>query len=222
MPVSTTFLLLSCFAAEGKSIGAVLLKSISGYGIAFLAAILLWLTVTKLMERVLKGEPHPMWRPVQWVTSGVLWSVWLMQDAANVAVYLPRQMTLFELLGVLVVMVGGLGWLFATGGERIQEVVDEKSSVQDVRSATIIDFLYAGILYLFKIEGNVPMSTTWVFIGLLAGRELAISIRSSDKSLGAASRMVARDLIYVTAGFLVSLVLAFFGNPALQSSMLGE
>jgi thiol-disulfide isomerase/thioredoxin len=34
----------------------------------------------------------------------------------------------------------GLGLLFWQGGERIQEVVNEKSAVVDVRPATIIDF----------------------------------------------------------------------------------
>ncbi|MEL6973478.1 MAG: hypothetical protein AAFO02_25200, partial [Bacteroidota bacterium] len=36
------------------------------------------------------------------------------------------------------------------------------------------DFLYALILLFFKEFSNVPMSTTWVFLGLLAGREIAI------------------------------------------------
>ena len=57
--------------------------------------------------------------------------------------------------------------------QKIQEVVDEKADVVDVRMATIIDLLYAVILYVFKVVSQVPMSTTWVFVGLLAGRELA-------------------------------------------------
>ena len=43
-----------------------------------------------------------------------------------------------------------------------------------MRSATIIDFTYALILWYFKQYNDIPMSTTWVFVGLLCGRELAI------------------------------------------------
>ena len=97
MPVSTTFLLLSCFAASGKTIGAVALKSMSGYVIAFICALLLWGILGKAMHRWFSGPANPTWRVAQWCTTGCLWSVWLMQDAANIAVYLPRSLTFMDL-----------------------------------------------------------------------------------------------------------------------------
>ena len=56
---------------------------------------------------------------------------------------------LFTLIFLLLVAGGiGLGILFRSGGERIQRVVDEKSNVVDVRAATVIDLLYAVILFV--------------------------------------------------------------------------
>ena len=122
------------------------------------------------------------------------------------------------------VIVVGLGFMFKKGGERIQEVVEEKSDVADVRSATVIDLIYAVILYVFKIQSKVPMSTTWVFVGLLAGREMAMAIRksnSNNRGIKAAIQLMAKDLLYVAIGFIVSLILAAAINPVVRVAMFG-
>ena len=123
-------------------------------------------------------------------------------------------------VGVILV---GLAILFRGGGERIQEVVDEKSHVLDVRPATVIDFVYAAILLIFQVWSNVPMSTTWVFVGLLGGRELAMALRRSaegSRTVGAALRMMGRDLAYVTIGFAVALLVAALSNPVVADALL--
>ena len=91
MPVSTTFLLLSCFAANTEGITSVLGKSLSGYFLAFAAGLIVWLSITKIMEKKFTGKAKGYWLPIQWLTSGSLWAVWVMQDAANIAVYLRGQ-----------------------------------------------------------------------------------------------------------------------------------
>ena len=52
---------------------------------------------------------------------------------------------------------------FYQRGGKIQNIIDTKTGVADIRSATIIDFIYAFILLVFKEWSNIPMSTTWVF-----------------------------------------------------------
>ena len=139
-----------------------------------------------------------------------------MQDAANIAVYLPRQLSLVEFLGFVLPVFLGLGVLFKMGGERIQQIVDEKSSVVDIRSATVIDLIYAVILFYFKLHSKIPMSTTWVFLGLIGGRELAMSIRqSSARSTGEAFRMMLKDTGLAVVGLLVSLIIAIACNDAM-------
>ncbi|MEZ4252380.1 MAG: hypothetical protein R3B99_29550 [Polyangiales bacterium] len=224
IPVSTTFLLLSCFATEVSSVGSIITKSFAGYAVAFGCALVVWFGVSKALKRWEESGPaHRGWTVAQWITSGLLWMTWLMQDAANVAVYLPRSLSWLELGAFLAVMFFGLGLLFKIGGERVQKVVDEKSRVVDVRAATVVDAVYAVILYVFKAHSTVPMSTTWVFVGLLAGREIAMAIqRTNVGGYRTAFRMAGKDLLYVTIGLVVSTALAFASNEAFMTGLLGD
>jgi hypothetical protein len=225
MPVSTTLLLLSGFTTKAEGITDVITKSLSGYVVALAAAMAVWLALGPWMRRRFVGEAHVAWTVGQWITSGLLWSVWLQQDAANVAVYLPRSLGPVEFAAFCVTIFGGLGLLFWQGGERIQEVVDEKSDVVDVRSATVIDLVYTVILYVFKEHSNVPMSTTWVFIGLLGGRELAMSLRGAaegDRTVKHALKLMGRDLLYATIGFIVALLLAAAVNPVAREGLFSR
>lgn len=223
MPVSTTFLILTCFVTSASGFGKVLIKSVSGYGVAFVCAMLLWLTLGRYMKKKFVGKPAAYWRPLQWITTGTLWSVWLQQDAANIAVYLPRDLNPAQFAGFAFFVTAGLGLLFYQRGERIQQVVEEKSQVTDVRAATVIDLIYAFILYYFKIKSKVPMSTTWVFIGLLGGRELAMSlVKANDGgSVKAALKLMGKDIAFVAFGLLVSLLLAVAINDVVRDAWLG-
>lgn len=223
MPVSTTFLILSCFSASTSAIGSVLVKSLSGYLVAFVVAIIVWIALSKIIRTFVKGEPRPFWTGFQWITSGSLWAVWIMQDAANIAVYLPRSLSLTQFLIFALYIFLGLGVLFYLRGDKIQKVVTEKSDVRDIRSATIIDFVYACILYYFKIQSNIPMSTTWVFIGLLAGREIAMSFtdaRGKGKPLGKSLRLIGKDAGYALIGLAVSIALAIAINPEIEEEVM--
>jgi phosphate/sulfate permease len=224
MPVSTTFLLLTGFATTASSVGGMLTKSLGGYMLAFVLAIVLWTLVSKPLSRIIaRGPAHPGWSLAQWVTTGLLWAVWLMQDAANIAVFLPRALGPLEFVAFAGVIFAGLGILFFMRGEKIQEVVDEKSDVVDVRAATLIDLLFAFILFFFKEFSKMPMSTTWVFIGLLSGRELAMTwMRANGRSLKATFRMITKDLGSVTIGLVVSLLLALAVNEAFRRDVFGS
>lgn len=222
MPVSTTFLLLSCFAADVNAIGNVLTKSLSGYFVAFIAAIIVWIVLSRIIKKFTKGEPHPGWTVFQWITSGTLWAVWIMQDAANIAVYLPRSLSFGQFAAFALYIFLGLGILFYLRGDKIQKVVTEKSDVRDIRSASIIDFVYAIILYYFKIKSQIPMSTTWVFIGLLAGREIAMSFtdaRGKGKPLKESLKLIGKDAGYALIGLAVSIALAVAINPEIEAEI---
>ena len=175
IPVSTTFLVLSAFASF-TVLEKVLMKSIVGYGVAALAAYVIWVVLERYIN---EKQDHPehvkFWRVGQWITSGWLWFAWLQHDMANIAVFLPRQLMVGDLMMVLISSVAILGYVFYTGGGRIQEVVINKHGTRFARSSTIINLVYAFILFFFKELNDLPMSTTWVFVGLLTGRELAIS-----------------------------------------------
>jgi hypothetical protein len=65
------------------------------------------------------------------------------------------------------------------------------------------------------------MSTTWVFLGLLAGRELAMTLSLRHRETADAGRIVLRDAAKAFAGLAVSVVLAF-GLPLAHSRLLRE
>lgn len=225
MPVSTTFLLLNVFTYKAGTIVDVMQKSFFGYILAFVIAISVWFILEKFVQTYLKGEPKPYWYILQWVTSGTLWAVWIMQDAANIAVFLPRQLNIWEFLGYTGFVFAGLGFLFYMKGDRIQAIVNEKSRVTDVRAATLVDFVYAIILFYFKMLSNVPMSTTWVFIGLLGGREIAIALAKSKKLEKRRARiyralyLTRKDLFKATIGLLISLILALIINDGVREEV---
>lgn len=225
MPVSTSILLLSVFSTKATAIADVLSKSLLGYVVAFILAIIVWFGVSRFFKKFFKGKPAPFWRYLQWITSGFLWSAWIMQDAANVAIFLPRALSLGQFIAFAGYIFLGLGLLFYLKGDRIQGIVNEKSGVRDVRAATIVDFVYAIILYYFKELNDVPMSTTWVFIGLLGGRELAISFtkrraKKRNKSYKTTLKMIGRDALYAAIGLIISLILAFAINAELREQII--
>ncbi len=224
MPVSTTFLLLNAFSSSSGAILSVLKKSVSGYVLAFICANFIWFLISRFVKKYLSGKPAKYWLPIQWVTSGTLWSFWIMQDAANIAVFLPRNLGPWEFVAFAAYIFLGLGLLFYLRGDRIQEIVTEKSGVADIRAATLVDFVYAILLFYFKIISEIPMSTTWVFIGLLGGRELAISFskkrkKKRIKSLWKSVALIKKDLIYAATGLIVSLIVAIAANDALRKEL---
>ena len=223
MPVSTTFILLTSFAAAPAAIGKVLAKSMSGYILAFFLGFIVFITIAKLAKKYFVGEAKFGWTIAQWITSGTLWSVWLMQDAANIAVYLPRSMAFSEFLGFALVVFFGLGLLLYYKGGRIQKIVTEKSVITDVRFATIVDFIYCIILFYFKLHSKVPMSTTWVFIGLLAGREVAMAIRKTgENSLLTSFRLMMKDFSFAMIGLFISIAIAIGVNDQLTFTSMIE
>jgi len=224
MPVSTTFILLTSFAAAPAAVGKVLAKSMSGYVLAFFMGFIIFMLISQWAKKKFTGEAKFGWTIAQWITSGTLWSVWLMQDAANIAVYLPRSMSFGQFAGFAGVVFIGLGLLLYYKGGRIQKIVTEKSVVTDVRFATIIDFIYCIILFYFKLYSKVPMSTTWVFIGLLGGREVAMAIRNSgENSTAMAFKLLIKDFSYALIGLIISIAIAIGVNDQLTfSSMVVE
>jgi hypothetical protein len=177
IPVSTSCLVLTFFKPKG--LVAMTLKSILGYALAFLLAIIVWQFVTKLldkrfMENKITASQKRNWTILQWCSTGFLWGQWLIQDFANIYVYLPRSLSGVEIGISLTILLTMLGIIFYSKGGNIQKIVKAKTNTTDIRSATIVDFIYGILLLFFKEFSNVPMSTTWVFLGLLAGREIAI------------------------------------------------
>jgi hypothetical protein len=224
IPVSTTFLILSVFKVQ--ALPKMVEKSLIGYGLAFVVAIGIYFIISKSVEKYFlksehKNENLPFWTVAQWISTGFLWAQWLVQDLANIYVYLPRKLDATWFFATLVLICGLQAIIFYFRGGQIQKIVTTKINTEDIRSATLIDFIYGTILLIFAEWSKVPMSTTWVFVGLLAGRELAMNWNLKIKGNTEVYRMVIRDLGRVTLGLVVSLLLIvlirfFNGAPIIE------
>lgn len=219
IPVSTSLLILSVFATS-STIWKMVSKSVMGYAIAFIVAYVLRFAVITLYEKITQESKkfwwfdrvsdHVNWRYLQWMSTWYLWAVWLMHDMANIAVYLPRQMWIEYLLFTLVLIVWGLFYIFWKRWWKIQNIVSTKTWTDYIKAATLIDFVYACVLLYFKELNSVPMSTTWVFVWLLAGREIALShFTLHGKTLRKVFPMVLKDFAKVLLGLVLSIGLAF-------------
>ena len=225
VPVSTTFLVLSVFSmgsfesvwdafGSDQLISKMLIKSGSGYVIAFAAAAIIYLLITSTIEKYFINNPitkkqKVFWTIIQWLSAAALWTSWLMQDLANIYVYLPRkeELSLSWFIFSIIVLSALQAYTFYNRGGNIQKVVTSKTNTTDVRSASIINFFYAAIMIVFKEINNIPMSTTWLFVGLLAGREFIISILLAKGNLKKVSIIIAKDFFKIIIGLLVSVAL---------------
>ena len=208
VPVSTTFLVLSAFAST-VVLEKVLTKSALGYIVAASAAYLIWMLVAKFWESKedIPESHDKYWRVAQWCTTGWLWFTWLSHDMANIAVYLPRQVPVDVMILISIIFVAGLAYMFYERGGRIQEVVLSKTNTKYVRSATLVDLIYSLILWYFKGYNDIPMSTTWVFVGLLAGRELAFATITGKYKFKTVFPLIGKDFFKMIIGLSLSVVI---------------
>jgi phosphate/sulfate permease len=208
IPVSTSFLVLSAFAST-FIMEKMLVKSFLGYGVAAVVAYIIWFIVSKFIDE--KSKPNPKWdkwwRIGQWFSTGFLWTQWLQHDHANIAVFLPREHSWLGTSLMIIFYIAVLGYVFKIGGGKIQQLVITKTNTKFVRSATIIDLVYAFLLLYFKQYNNIPMSTTFVFIGMLAGRELALNSFSKSGKIKTIFPLIGKDFLKLILGISISVAI---------------
>ncbi len=214
IPVSTTFLILSIFSSQ-QLIEKMVIKSVYGYGLSVITAFLLYLLIAKMFEskksidKMDKTKQKRFWIVAQWGSTAFLWSQWLIQDFANIFVFLPRKLSALELISSLVIILTIMAYIFKNRGGKIQEIVNQKVNTRNIRSATIIDLCYGLVLFLYGNYNSIPMSTTWTFIGILAGREIAINYLLNKNELKNSYKLIATDFAKVNIGLAVSIFIVY-------------
>jgi len=87
-----------------------------------------------------------------------------MHDMVNIAVFLPREITLAIMLVISGLFTLALAYTFHIDGGPVGKIVTSKTKIHRLIGATMVDGVYFVILLIFKEWSNIPMSTTWVFI----------------------------------------------------------
>jgi len=302
IPVSTSFMVLTVFATVG-GMTSMLQKSLTGYALAFVVGLALYLVLSRTLEKyfkendaatrapwglasimgvviaigvyflpdmVINCDPSALtdakeikacnkgqgiiakykayapfivlsgfiieglifaitrkfgnksyWVVLQWVTTGYLWSIWLIQDFANIFVFLPRQISALESFIGMLAILGLLAYTFWNKGGPVQKILRAKTAVTDIRSATLIDFTYACLLFFFKEVSAIPMSTTFVFLGLMAGREYGFTLLDRGMDILRTTRLTVSDAAKAYIGLVVSIDMAV-GLPRLAEALSGK
>lgn len=223
IPVSTTFMILTIFATL-HGLQSMLVKSLTAYAFAFVAGLAMYAALAPTIERHFHKTPElaqrPIWIMLQWVATAYLWAAWLIQDFANIFIYLPRQLELPGAIASIFVILVLLLITFIIRGGPVQKILRSKTYVTDIRSATIIDFTYASILSLFAVINDTPMSTTWAFLGLIAGREVAMANIHKVRPAIDTLKNILADVSKAALGLAISVVLAV-GLPRLAKALSG-
>ena len=220
IPVSTSLLMLSIFST-GLLFKNIVIKSAMGYLVAFFSAYFIWLLAEYILKRIdykskwSDQRAYIRWRVLQTFTTILLFSTWLMHDMVNIAVFLPRDMGYEIMLTISGIFMLALAYTFYINWGPVGNIVTSKTKIHRLIWATMVDFVYFIILLIFKEWSNIPMSTTWVFIWLLAGRQVAIrtvgrvgKLKKKEKKhrFRVAFREIWSDFVKLFIGLAISLV----------------
>lgn len=241
VPVSTSFLVLTAFTPSNLPL--LLRRSLLGYGLALAVGLLVFGAVVlvsrwwragstatgcdrppedpagdpdaaeRFSVAASAGLPAGVALAAQWLATAWLWSQWLIQDLANLFIYLPRRPGAGLLALALAVLCAGVCLLLVESGGAIQAIVRRKSGLQEPLASAGLSFVYGLILALLALWGREPLSTTWVFLGLLAGRELALLLAPMARPVAALMLDLGRDLALAALGLAVSLAVALAVQP---------
>ena len=178
IPVSATFLIIPIFANK-NTIHSMITKTSVSYFISFLISLIMWRFIyTKYKHYIeVKKEKNisKTWFVLEFLSTGIVWSVWIILSACNFVVFLPRVFELKELILVIFIGVVSIYLILLDNGGKIQEIVDEKSDI-NIKSSVIFNFLFSFTMLFIQYVSKIPITSTWMFLGILAGRELAITV----------------------------------------------
>lgn len=215
IPVATSFLIISIFSSA-TVIGLMIAKSFLGYVTALFVSLILYFFIARSVEKIflyMKNKPvSKSWIVAKWLSTAILWVSWLLQDGSKIFVYLPRKLDFWEMVLSLAAFSCLLFIICYKRGGEIQNIIKLKTNTQDVRSATIIDIVYALILIYFLNLNNIPMSTTWVFLGVLAGREIALYNRLRYITEKKVYKYIIKDFTKAVIGLAVSILVVLVMN----------
>jgi hypothetical protein len=222
--VSSTFLILSVFAPQ-STVGAMLLKTFIGYFVGLFFSYILWSFLINKTGQKLFTEPKKKksWKILQWISSAVLWIAWLTNNSGNMVVFLPRVFSVYGLCLYLVIGLAMLAFVIYNRGGPIQEMVDTKCGMDSLKTTSVTNFLYAFIIMGVASLSPIPMATTWIFIGILAGQEMSMAPVLFDRIMTLKEKVItswgsiSKDVMLAGSGLLVSLIFALANSIYMSS-----
>lgn len=213
IPVSATFLIIPLFGTN-NTIHIMITKTITSYFLAFMASFFIWSFIYKHFINIIKNvdnEITKFWNIVEYATTAFVWMAWNILSICVFVVFVDRQFNVFELVIFNLIIILILYILISNSGGKIEKIIKEKKGSNNKKTTAIFNLLFAMILLYLQFFSNVPLTTTWVFLGLLAGRELAITytelgLFSSGRSTKVSLTKIIMDLNKAVVGVVFSLL----------------
>ncbi len=211
-PVSNTMLILGAFGDE-RVFNDVFMKSSLGLVCGLITSIVIFGVILQLERRgIVARVPADAQRWLRLLLSAtcILFWGWLINDTAHFAVYLPRHLSGPEVCAFLAICVAVISVLCWKRLFNIRSIVGETYGMDDsqpiarlARSTALLMVSLAFVLFVLHDYMHVPLSSSFVFIGVLAGRDLLVTFFVPGEFKGAASRF-GKNLALAMLGALTA------------------
>jgi hypothetical protein len=212
IPTSSTFLILSIFM-KGGDVFAMLTKTVTSYffscvfsGYAHYIALRKY---GKYLLSPFEKQKERMWNALQTLSTVALVANWLFFSMSNVVAFLPRKFSGYDFVFFLIMLLSILGLILSNKNNRMQRIVSSKKNAGNVRINTIINVVFALILFFFKTVNNISIATTFVFLGVLAGKDIALLLNERDaekKNYRRTLSNILKDINKCILGVGISLI----------------
>jgi hypothetical protein len=184
IPTSSTFLVLSVFLNKANIMN-MLTKTAASYFISFAASAYVFLKILRRYKKYLLSASSndryiSLWNQLQLASTILLVINWLCFSISNITVFLPRKLSLHDFLLFMFILLYTLASVLSNKSNKMQEILLSKSGANNLKINVLINMLFSAVLFIFKVINNVSIATTFVFLGILAGKEIAIASSEMD------------------------------------------
>lgn len=211
IPVSATFLVIPLFS-DSNTLNTMLIKTTTSYFLAFMVSFFIWNFIKKHFNHLMKmdAKPNLFWNIMEYVTTSLVWIAWNMLNICVFVVFVDRKFNIYELIAVSLIVLVVLYIIMTGNNKQIEEIINEKNETENKKSIAVFNLVFALILIYIEFFSNVPLTTTWVFLGLLAGKDLSDSfseniIFSNSKTKKSILKII-KDLHKAIVGIVFSLI----------------
>ena len=211
VPLSATFLIIPLFA-NSSTISSMINKTTVSYFLSLIGSLVIYKFLYTKYKNLLsdeKTDTGKIWIVAEYVSTGILWFSWLTVSLCNFVIFLPRKFDITDIVLLSSIGIVTIYCILISNGGEIQKIIDQKSDVKNIKTTVIFNSLFAFTLLFIQHLDNIPITSTWMFLGVLAGRELAISV-TTKRLAGEKYRLclakIWKDLRLAIIGIILSLL----------------
>ena len=212
IPVSTTFVLLSGFMTK-HTVDMMLAKTATSYLVSFIFGYYIWYILDKrFKDKITKFDEKDtnFWKNIQILSNIVLIVMWITSNNGNLIVSLPRNFTISSFLLYLSFCAITIAYIILSKGGKMQKsIIDAKKGLNNPKTGSIINMVFSSIILAFQFISTTPIATTWAFIGLLSGREFALSMKKHGSVNKITILKILKDLSVLIYGLIVTFIYIF-------------